>query len=86
MYVNEKNQGDTLILTYCMYKAKQDILELMNQYSEPIAYYTACMSDDSKIGVVIRLRLIRTYNELKLMPYMRPWNDELEKKGKRNES
>lgn len=55
-----------------MYKAKQDILELMNQYSEPITYYTACMSDDSKIGVVIRLRLIRTYNELKLMPYMRP--------------
>lgn len=54
--------GDILILTYCMHKTKQNILGLMNQYSEPITYATACMSDDSKIGLVIRLRLIRTYN------------------------
>lgn len=64
--------GDILILTYCMHKTKQDILGLMNQYSEPITYATACMSDDSKIGLVIRLRLIRTYNKLKPMPYMKP--------------
>lgn len=48
-------------------------------------YYMVCMSDDLKIGVVICLWLIRIYNELKLMFYMRFWNDELEKKGKRNE-
>lgn len=80
LYVIEKNQGDILILTYCMHKTKQDILGLMNQYSEPITYYTACMSDDSKIALVIRLRLITNYNELKSMPYMKPWNGGLEKK------
>lgn len=41
-------------------------------------YYMVCMSDDLKIGVVICLWLIRIYNELKLMFYMRLWNDELD--------